>query len=85
MTPVGHMQYIHILTWLPGIKDKIANFKVLFCPPIQNRDLDTKKAQPNINVSQEGLGTMLIYWYIERGLLLYAKSTYETPEVYIHF
>lgn len=55
------MQYIHILTWLPGIKDKIANFKVLFCPPIPNRDLDTKKAQPNIDVSQEGLGTMLIY------------------------
>ena len=69
---IGHFRYINIRAWLQGFRVKIANFSSFLCPSIPNRDLDTKKTTPNIEVWPESLGAMLEYWYIERGLL---KST----------
>jgi len=43
-------------------------FKISFVPQFP-RDLDTKKTPQNIEVYSESLGTMIEYYYIERGLL----------------
>ena len=66
---IGHVRYINILAWLRGFRVKIANFSSFFCLSIPKRDLDTKKATPNIEFWPESLGAMWEYWYIERGLL----------------
>ena len=47
---MGHVRYINILTWLRGFRVKIVNFLSFFCLSIPKRDLDTKKATPNIKV-----------------------------------
>ena len=47
---IGHVRYINILTWLRGFRVKIVNFLSFFCLSIPKRDLDTKKATPNIDV-----------------------------------
>ena len=39
---------------------------------IPERDLDTKKTTPNMEVCPEILVAMLEYWYMERGILLFA-------------
>ena len=41
------------------------------CLSIPKRDLNTKKTPPNIEVCPERLRSMLEYWYIERGLLVF--------------
>ena len=55
---------------------KIAKFSRCFGLSISKRDLDTKKATPNIEVWPESLGATLEYWYIERGLLKTALLRY---------
>ena len=45
---IGHVRYINIRAWLRGFRVKIANFSIFLCPSIPKRDLDTKKATPNI-------------------------------------
>ena len=69
VSPIGHVRYINILTWLRGFRVKIANFSSFFCLSIPKRDLDRKKTTPNIEVCPESLWAMLEYWYIERGPL----------------
>ena len=47
-----------------------ANFQSLFYSSILKREIDTKKTTPDIEVCRpEGLGAMLQYWYIKRGLV----------------
>ena len=76
-TKIGHVRYINILAWLRGFRVKIANFSSFFCLSIPKRDLDTKKTTPNIEVWPEGLGVMLEYWCIARGLLCQNRPQYE--------
>ena len=61
----AHIRYIKSLTWLRGLRDKIANFLRLHCLAIPRRDLSTKKTKPNIETWPEILGChvrILIYW-----------------------
>ena len=58
---IGHVRYINILAWLRRFRVKVANFSCFFCPSVPKRDLDTKKATPNIEVGPESLGAMLEY------------------------
>ena len=57
---------------LRGFRDKIVTFESLFRLSIPERDLDTKKTTPNMEVCPEILVAMLEYWYMERGILLFA-------------
>ena len=68
---MGHVWYIiiNILTWILGLRVKIANFSSFFCLTIPKRDLETTKTPRNIEVCPESLVAMSEYWYIERGLL----------------
>ena len=75
LAPIGHVRYINILAWLRGFRVKIANFSSFFCLSIPKGDLDAKKTTPNIEVWPESLGAMLVYWYIERGLLFLRNLT----------
>ena len=51
-----HVRYIKILTWLRGLRVKIANFLRLHCLAIPKRDLNTKNTKPNIAKWPESLG-----------------------------
>ena len=51
--------YIKILTWLRGLRFKIANFSPLHCLAIPRRDLSTKKTKPNREKWPESLGVVL--------------------------
>ena len=42
-------------------RDKIVIFESLFCLSIPERDLDTKKTTPNMEVCPEIIGAMLEY------------------------
>ena len=53
---MAHVQYVRILTWLWGVRDKITNiFSRLHCLAIPRRDWSTKKTKPNIEVWPESL------------------------------
>ena len=58
---IGQVRYINILTWLRGFRVKIVNFLSFFGLSIAQRDLDTKKTTPNIEVWPESLEAMLEY------------------------
>ena len=60
----SHVQYIKVLTWPQGFRDKIANFSRLHCLAMPRRDLSREKNNPHI----ESEGFMLEY--IERGLFI---------------
>ena len=45
-----------------------------FCLSIPKWDLNTKKTPLNIEVCPERLRSMLAYWYIERGLLVFVLN-----------
>ena len=51
--------YIKILTWLRGLRFKIANFSPLHCLAIPRRDLSTKKTKPNREKWPESLRVVL--------------------------
>ena len=70
----GHVRYINILTWLRGFRVENEFFKSFFCLSIPKRDLNTKKTPLNIEVCPESLWSMLEYWYIERGLLIFVLN-----------
>ena len=69
MTPIGHVQYINILTWLRGFKDKLLNLALFSLYPSPFWELRDKRNLKNLQFLPESLGAMLKYWYIERGLL----------------
>ena len=52
---IVHVQFVKILTWLRGFRDKIANVSRLHCLAIPRRDLSTKKTKPNIEIWLESL------------------------------
>ena len=66
---IGHVRYINFQAWLRGFRVKIVKLLSFFCLSITKRNSNTKKTTPNTEVWPEGLGAMLEYWYIERGLL----------------
>ena len=52
---MAHVQYVKILTWLWGFRDKMANVSRLHCLAIPRRDLGTKKTKLNIEIWPESL------------------------------
>ena len=53
------IRYVKILTWLRGLRVKIANFSRLHCLASPRRDLSTKKTKPNREKSPESLSIAL--------------------------
>ena len=66
---IGHVRYINILTWLRGFRVKILYLVLFSLYPRLFWELRDKRSLKNLQFWPESLGTMLEYWYIERGLL----------------
>ena len=49
--------YINILTWLRGVRVKVANCEVFFCLSIPKRDLNTKETAAKERSSFEEIKT----------------------------
>ena len=69
LTPIGHVRYIDILTWLRGLQDKLLNLALFSLYPSLFWELRDKRNLKNLQFWPESIGAMLEYWYIERGLL----------------
>ena len=75
--PISHVRYINILTWLWGFQVKLL-YLVLFSLYLSLFwELRDKRNLKNLQFWPESLGTMLEYWYIERGLLQIALKRQE--------
>ena len=66
---IGHVRYINILTWLRGFQVKLLYLVLFLLYPSLCWELRDKGNLKNLQFWPESLGTMLEYWYIERGLL----------------
>ena len=69
--PRSIYQYSNMAPRLSGQKWIFLSF---FCLSIPKRDLNTRKTPLNIEVCPERLRSMLEYWYIECGLLVFVLN-----------
>ena len=76
---IGHVRYINIPTWLRGFQVKSLYLVLIPLYLSLFWKLRDKGNLKNLQFWPESLGAMLEYWYIERGLLVYAVSQIRFP------